>query len=272
MDAVTGTRDVTATTTRTDAGTGAVGDTGSHTAVPDGGPLVLLTLALLLERPMDADELAATAAERAADSPIGALTPTSAQFAVALTRLLHAALTESHPERGRAAHALTARGREAFTTAVRDLLGADDTDRPPFHTAVGYLGALAPEAALAGLRERAAALRARAARIAAAERGSEGVPRLYVIENEYAGWMCRAELEWAQRTAAEIERGTLAWPAEADSSEADSPAADAPDARAPRPERPNPPVQEAREATETAAAGSFAPQAEVEAASLASAS
>ena len=59
-----------------------------------------------------------------------------------------------------------------------------------------------------GRRTRADALDA-AHRAACEERG---VPRLFVIEAAYARTMARAELDWVERVAAEIEDATLTWP------------------------------------------------------------
>ncbi|MFH8571840.1 hypothetical protein [Streptomyces sp. NPDC017993] len=178
-----------------------------------GGPLTLLTLGLLLERPMTVQELVDTARERAADSPVGARTPTEREFASATVELRHAALTSGHPTPGGDAHALTARGRADFAHRVRALLATADEPQPPFHTAVGYLGAMEREAAVAGLRARVVALRERAARIDATLAGGSGIPRLFLIENEYARHMCGAELNWVDGILEEIGSGALTWPA-----------------------------------------------------------
>jgi hypothetical protein len=38
------------------------------------------------------------------------------------------------------------------------------------------------------------------------------LPRLFVIEEEYAQAMRKAELEWLRRTIRELKDGTLDWP------------------------------------------------------------
>jgi hypothetical protein len=177
-----------------------------------GEPLALLTLALLLERPMTARELAEMARQRAEDSPVCALTPTEAEFARAAVELRHAAMTCGHPAPGRDAHVLTDRGRATFRQRVCALLGVPDDAQPSFHTAVGYLGALDCAAAVAALQARVPVLRERAARIDAALVGGAGIPRLFLIENEYALRMCRAELEWVEQTLENIASGALVWP------------------------------------------------------------
>ncbi|WP_028810370.1 hypothetical protein [Streptomyces flavidovirens] len=175
-------------------------------------PLTLLTLALLLERPMSATDLAATAGERAGASPLGAPTPTAAEFAEMTTALRHAHLTCGHPRPESDVHALTERGRVAFARRVAALLATADDEHPAFLTAVGYLGAIDRDSAVSALRVRATRLRERAAHIEAASAGGARIPRLFVIENEYALRMCRAELGWIEETLEDIRTGSLVWP------------------------------------------------------------
>jgi hypothetical protein len=86
---------------------------------------------------------------------------------------------------------------------------------PEFLGAVSHLGVLGPERAADALSERAARL---AALIAETQRrldeaaGGEGVPRLFVIEAEYALAMLRAERDWVLGLTEEIGSGSLAWP------------------------------------------------------------
>lgn len=74
---------------------------------------------------------------------------------------------------------------------------------------------LGPERAAAALAERAGRL---AALIAADQqrldeaRGAANVPRLFVIEAEYALAMARAERNWVLALAEDINCGRLAWP------------------------------------------------------------
>jgi hypothetical protein len=176
-------------------------------------PLALLSLGLLLERPMTPRELARTAAERAADSPVeGPPAPAPEEFAAVAQALGEAGLTKAVTHADGPAYALTDRGRSEFARYVVARLATVDRQPPAFLTAVGYLGALDEDRATGALRERAARLRERAARIGQALAASGGVPRLFVIENEYALHMCRAELGWVEEVLAEIDAGTLAWP------------------------------------------------------------
>ncbi|MCS0639599.1 PadR family transcriptional regulator [Streptomyces sp. LP05-1] len=176
-------------------------------------PAALLALGLLLERPMTPDELARTAAERATDSTLeGLLAPEPQEFAAVAGALGAAGLTEAVARADGTAHALTDRGRAEFARRVVARLATPDRRPPAFLTAVGYLGALDPERATAALRERVERLRERARRTERALAAGAGVPRLFLIENEYALGMCRAELAWVEEVLAEIGAGTLSWP------------------------------------------------------------
>nr|AYU66249.1 TjhR3 [Streptomyces aureus] len=193
------------------SGTPAGGTAATQTAAAS--PLALISLGLLLERPMTSRELALTAAERAAGSPVEGLpTPGPREFAAVAGALGEAGLTETVAHADGPAHALTERGRSEFARRVVARLARPDRQPPAFLTAVGYLGALDEDRATEALRERAGRLRERAARIGQALAADGGVPRLFVIENEYALRMCRAELDWIEEVLAEIGAGTLAWP------------------------------------------------------------
>ncbi|MCX4851929.1 PadR family transcriptional regulator [Streptomyces sp. NPDC051658] len=179
----------------------------------EASPLALVFLGLLLERPMTPRELARTLAERAADSPVeGPPAPAPTECAAVARALGEAGLTETVAHADGPAYALTDRGRSEFARAVVTRLATFDRQPPAFLTAVGYLGALDEDRATGALRERAGRLRERAARIERALAASDGIPRLFLIENEYALRMCRAELGWVEEVLSEIGAGTLAWP------------------------------------------------------------
>ncbi|RJO73402.1 PadR family transcriptional regulator [Nocardia panacis] len=83
-----------------------------------------------------------------------------------------------------------------------------------FLGAIAYLGALGPDGALDALSERIERLRERSEEDGRllAEVHAEGVPRLYVIEAEYALAQDRSEIAWLESIRAEIAEGTLSWP------------------------------------------------------------
>ena len=186
----------------------------SATAAPDTwsaqGPTALLLLGFLLERGMTEPELAATARERAAEAPAGGAAPGPAEIAGTAAALRAAGLVEA-PDG--TVQQLTDRGRSEFERRVGLLIATPEQAQPEFFTAVGYLGALDRETAVARLRTRTGLLRSRVDGLAAAMAVGSGIPRLYLIETEYAHRLCSAELAWVEEVLAEIGTGALAWPA-----------------------------------------------------------
>ncbi len=85
---------------------------------------------------------------------------------------------------------------------------------PEFLGAVSHLGVLGRERAAEALNDRAARLQALIAdgqhRLEEALAGD--VPRLFVIEADYALAMLRAERDWVLATADDVTSGRLAWP------------------------------------------------------------
>lgn len=83
-----------------------------------------------------------------------------------------------------------------------------------FLGAVAYLGALGRDGAVEALTERGRRLRERTAED---ERQLEnavaaGVPRMHVIEAEYALSLARAETAWVDSVIEELRSRALAWP------------------------------------------------------------
>lgn len=116
----------------------------------------------------------------------------------------------------RTIYAITAAGRLKFRGWHRELLRTPAKEYSQFAAGLTFIGHLRSEEAVALLEARAQSLaddlddwreRLRVAR----ER--MGVPRLFLIEGEYAVTMREAELAWVRRVIRDIRDGTLAWPA-----------------------------------------------------------
>jgi DNA-binding PadR family transcriptional regulator len=177
-------------------------------------PVALAALGALLERPMHPYQLASVLAGRGVPVNRGSLYDT----VDAMTR---AGWIEARPaERAgarprRTPYALTESGRAELARRLDSQIRAPRREFPEFLGAVSHLGVLGPERAADALSDRAAAL---AALIAEHERrldeatGVGGVPRLFVIEAEYALAMLRAERAWVLALTEEISSGSLAWP------------------------------------------------------------
>jgi DNA-binding PadR family transcriptional regulator len=116
----------------------------------------------------------------------------------------------------RTVYAITAAGRAKFAGWHRELLRTPAKEYPQFMAGLTFLAHLRPEETVALLEERVRTLAAvvddwRERLNVARER--MGVPRLFLIEAEYAIAMGDAELAWIRATIREIQDGTLAWPA-----------------------------------------------------------
>ncbi|WP_033432714.1 PadR family transcriptional regulator [Saccharothrix syringae] len=184
-------------------------------------PLGLAVLGLLMESPAHPHALAATLRERGMDRAFKVTTGSLYDVVRALERAGWIEAREtvrvgSRPERTVYRH--TDVGRAEFVRWVEELVRVPGAEYPKFLSAVGYLGALGPEGAVSALRERAARLREQLAGARAEHRRvlDGGLPRLFLVEGEYAVRMGEAELAWVEEIADEVESGALAWPDQGD--------------------------------------------------------
>lgn len=175
-------------------------------------PAVLAVLGALLERPMHPYQLAGVLAEGGIPVNRGSLYDTVQAMARAGWLAAQPAEQDgSRPQR--TPYALTASGQGELARRLDRQIRVPKPEFPEFLGAVSHVGVLGPDGAARALRERADRL---AARIADVERRLAGaltrVPRLFVIEAEYAAAMDRAERAWVLSLAEQIENGELSWP------------------------------------------------------------
>jgi DNA-binding PadR family transcriptional regulator len=114
----------------------------------------------------------------------------------------------------RTPYALTKEGQAELARRLGSQVRAPRREFPEFLGAVSHLGVLGPERAADALRERAERL---AGLIGEDQRRLDealggDVPRLFVIEAEYAIAMLRAERDWVLTVIEDINRGRLSWP------------------------------------------------------------
>lgn len=183
-------------------------------------PIVLAVLGLLLEQSSHPHQMLAELRKRS-DNHAAAITRGTLYNTVA-------ALTEAgwlaaqgrersgnRPER--TVYALTRAGHDELVRRLDSQIRNPEREFSPFLGAVTYLGALGPGGAVEALAERARRLRQRTAsdekRLADAL--AAGVPRLYVIEAEYALCLARAESAWTESVIDDLRTGSLTWPADA---------------------------------------------------------
>ncbi len=164
-------------------------------------PLALAVLACLWERPMHPYEMATTLKERHKHESIklnyGSLyTVVDALVGARLIEARETVRESRRPER--TVYELTAAGAAELETWLADLLGTPVKEFTRFEAALSLMAALPPDRVAGLLEERMRRLEAEEARLAAAIEGaaSEGVPRLFLIEAEYALSMREAERAW----------------------------------------------------------------------------
>jgi DNA-binding PadR family transcriptional regulator len=180
--------------------------------------LALAVLGLLQERPMHPYEMAATLRERHKDSSFKVNAGSLYDTVEALVRHgwiepVQTARDGRRPER--TVYGPTRLGQDEFVRWIDELIRTPVTEYPKFLAAVSYLGALGAHGAAAALTERTEHLDRRIEETRAVLAGTVGagtVPRLFMIEVEFALHAWEAELAWTRRTIAEIRDATLVWP------------------------------------------------------------
>jgi DNA-binding PadR family transcriptional regulator len=183
-------------------------------------PVVLAALGALLERPMHPYQLAGVLAGRGVPANRGTIYDT-------LDAMTRAGWTEPRPaqrDRGRpqrTPYALTQAGQAELAGRLDRQVREPRQEFPEFLGAVSHLGVLGPQRAAAALTERAGRLAALAVdgQRRLDEALAQDVPRLFVIEAEYALALLRAERAWVLAVADDITSGRLAWPPRQESEE-----------------------------------------------------
>ena len=112
----------------------------------------------------------------------------------------------------RVVYEITEAGREVAHRWLREMLHTTEGEYPEFVAALSILFGLAPEDARAELELRAdrlqAALDATEEGLAAAD---TGLPRLFLLEEEYRKTMLEAEISWLRGVTRDLREGRLNW-------------------------------------------------------------
>jgi DNA-binding PadR family transcriptional regulator len=110
----------------------------------------------------------------------------------------------------RTVYAITGAGRAELTDWLRELVAVPEPDESRFEAALSVVGVLHPDEVTALLGERLHALEADvAAQRTALEQALTSVPRLFLVEAEYALAMREAEAAWTRSLRTELADGTL---------------------------------------------------------------
>ncbi|GAA3433662.1 PadR family transcriptional regulator [Kutzneria kofuensis] len=176
--------------------------------------LALAVLGLLMEQPSHPYEMAQTLRRRNKGTSFKVTTGSLYDVVEGLERdgwirAVETGRDGNRPERTVYEH--TELGLAEFQKWIDELIRVPVNEYPKFVAAVSYVGVLGVEGAVDALTERAERL---AKSIEETDEYVEAVhvPRLFMIEVEYAQAIRRAEVEWLRRTAAEMTEGTITWP------------------------------------------------------------
>jgi DNA-binding PadR family transcriptional regulator len=177
-------------------------------------PLALAVMNLLVEHPMHPYEMKSKMKERGHDQVIrlkgGSIYDTVERLeSGGFIQAQETSREGRRPER--TVYAITETGREEIMAWLRELLAQPVNDYPQFAAALAFFAALDQDEVVRLLKVRIALLEGQAA-------GEEkqlknfmelGLPRLFLVEGEYALAMKRAEVDWVRKLIVDIERGGL---------------------------------------------------------------
>jgi DNA-binding PadR family transcriptional regulator len=118
--------------------------------------------------------------------------------------------SEGYPDR--IVYAITASGREAARAWLREMLRTTGEEYPEFIAAVSIMFGLSPEDARAQLEERQQRLAAELADTEAELGGAPpGLPRLFLLEEEYRKTVLEAQLSWLRGVIDDLRERRLDW-------------------------------------------------------------
>ncbi|MEU4687714.1 PadR family transcriptional regulator [Actinoplanes sp. NPDC023714] len=176
-------------------------------------PLAMVLLALLVEAPMHPYRMQQMIKERGQDQLVNVAQRNSVYQA--LDRLVREGLvrpggTSREPGRPeRTVYEVTEEGAATLRRWLFETLPEPAREFPEFPVSLAFLALLTPDETRGLLRRRLATMEDRAAGVEA--QAPAGLPRLFLIEDEYRVAMMRAEIDWLRRVVADLESGRLTW-------------------------------------------------------------
>ena len=180
---------------------------------PRRSTLAMVLLALLMESPMHPYRMQQMIKERGQDQLVNVAQRNSVYQA--LDRLVRDGLarpggTTRDPGRPeRTVYEITDEGAATMRRWLTTMLPAPAREFPEFPAALAFLPILDPAEVRSLLERRVAALEEKLAGIVG--QAPPGLPRLFLIEDEYRAAMLRAELDWLRALIADLTTGRLTW-------------------------------------------------------------
>jgi DNA-binding PadR family transcriptional regulator len=126
-----------------------------------------------------------------------------------LVEVVETVRPQAHPER--IVYGITDAGRETAREWLREMLSATGGEFPDFIAAVSILFGLEPDDARRQLELRADRLEAELAATEAQLVAVPGLPRLFLLEEEYRRAVLAAEVEWLRGVIEDLRAGRLTW-------------------------------------------------------------
>lgn len=126
-----------------------------------------------------------------------------------LVEVVETVRTQAHPER--IVYGITDAGRETAREWLREMLHTTGGEFPDFIAAVSILFGLDPEDARRQLELRAERLEAELAETEAQLAAVPGLPRLFLLEEEYRRALLTAEVEWLREVIDDLRASRLTW-------------------------------------------------------------
>jgi DNA-binding PadR family transcriptional regulator len=183
------------------------------TSEPRRSTLALVLLALLTEAPMHPYRMQQVIKERGQDQLVNVAQRNSVYQALdrlvrdGLARPTATAREAGRPER--TVYEVTDEGAAIFRRWLTDMLPTPAREFPEFPAALAFLAPIAPSEVQSLL---AARIEAQEARLAAIhEQAPPGMPRIFLIEDEYRAAMLTAEIAWLRGVVADLDSGRFTW-------------------------------------------------------------
>lgn len=180
-------------------------------------PLAVQLLLLLAEEPMHAYRMQQLIKARHKDRIVNIAQRNSVYQT--LDRLLRAELiavadrvrAPGRPER--TVYRISDTGHSTLDEWLREMLSTPSREFPEFPVALASLAYLTPERAAGYLEERARQLRTRLRQAESDAEQAEGMglPRMFLLEDEYQNALTETELRWVNGLVDDLRAGRLAW-------------------------------------------------------------
>lgn len=177
-------------------------------------PLALAVMNLLMERPMHPYEMKSKMKQRGHDQVVkikgGSIYDTVERLEAGGFITSQAPSREGRrPER--TVYAITETGRDEVTDWLKELLAQPVSEYPQFGAALAFFAGLDKDEVVRQLKMRTARLDGQIAGAAKQLKTflDMGLPRLFLVESEYALAIKRAELDWVVSMIRDIEGGNL---------------------------------------------------------------